>query len=283
VRRAYFGQEIAGATKITNAVVGTAGNAGKIVLTVNRRLAIDSGGNPMMPGVYKSDGLNGTGHFTYGLLFESHATATVTFAGVVADGDTVTVGATVYTFRNSARAAHEVEIADTAAGCAANLLAALHTDGVVYTNYGTGTVANTSAWGSISGAVVRLYAFAVGTAGNGVALAKVGTNITVSGSTLSGADDTRAINGDVTFTNQTRTATVLVPISGSGPKIGDVIRVTGTGVLFSNFREETTRTGYYNTQAWGSLPLADSSPTIDYSAASNLSDYLAPQRAPVTA
>lgn len=283
VRRAYCEHQLTGATKITSATVGTAANAGKIVLGVNRRLTLDAGGNPIMPGTFKTGGLNGPGYLSYGLIFESHATGTVTFSGVPADGETVTVGAQAYTFRTNARAAYEVEIADTAALCARNFLYALQGDGTAYTHHGAGTLASTVAFGTISGAVVRLFALAVGTAGNAVALAESSAAIAVSGATLTGADNTRAISGDVTYTNFARTAQIYVPISGSGPQIGDVIRVTGSGVLFSNFREETARAGYYPTQAWPSVPLADSSPTLDYSAASNLSDYLAPARMPVTA
>jgi len=103
----------------------------------------------------------------------------------------------------------------------------------------------------------------------------------VSGATLARVAGYREISGDVTFTNGTNTATILIPISGSGPKIGDIISNTGLGVLYSNFREETTRIGYYKTQAWGSLPLASSAPTIDATADAILSDYLAPSRHPI--
>lgn len=170
VRRAYFENTKAGATKIVSAVVGTGGNAGKIVLTVNRRLVVDAGGRPQMPGLYKSDGLNGTGFLTYGLIFVPDASS-----------------------------------------------------------------------------------------------------------------PSRTINGDVTLTLGTHTTTILVPISGTGPMAGDEIRVTGPGVLYSNFREETERVGYYPTQAFGALPLADSTPDVDLTADAVLSDYLAPGRFVVSA
>jgi hypothetical protein len=403
VRRGFFNGERVGATRITSAVIGTAGNAGKFVLTVNRRLAVDAGGRPQMPGQYKVGGLNGSGFTTNGLIFASHATGTITLSGVPADNDTVTVAGTVYTFKNTMTTANHVQIGATAAISAANLLAAINGTGTAGVNYFAGTVANLHVFAvATTTTIIRLFAILEGVPGNSVTLAKVGSNIAVSGATLAGADDTRAngtvtlagvpsdgdtvtvgsvtytfktalsaanqvlivagnasatlnnlvlaingfgtianygagtvanpkafakvtqntlvavihdstpgggdgttalskvgtnisvsgatlarvagyreISGDVTFTNGTNTATILIPISGSGPKIGDIISNTGLGVLYSNFREETTRIGYYKTQAWGSLPLASSAPTIDATADAILSDYLAPSRHPI--
>jgi hypothetical protein len=284
VRREWCLNEKAGATKITNAVLGTAGNAGKLVLTVNRRLVLDiAGTDPRYPGTYHLDGLNGAGVLTYGFVFESHAYQPITFAGQPTSGDTITINGAVYTFVNVLTTGTQVQIGSTLAQTMTNFVAAVNASAEAdpsgqYT--AAGLIPNADAWASVfSATVVRIFANAIGTAGNAITLAKSGANITVGGATLAGADDARTIGGDVTFSNSTYTATILVPISGSGPKVGDLIKVMGTGVRFSNFREETDRKGYYQYQTWPSLPIsAPGDVTRDNTTDSSLSDFLGPQK-----
>lgn len=280
VRRGYFENAKIGALKIVSAAIGAGGNAGKIVLTTNRRITVDNGGTPMMPGVYHTDGIGGVGFLTYGLIFESHATATLTFNGVPADGDTTTINGVVYTYKATPTAARHVKIGTTAADTANNMMQTLLLTGTTGTTYGTGTTLNNDVFATLSGAILRLYAVVTGAGGNAITLAKAGANLAVSGANLAGGD-ARTISGDVTYTNNTNSATILVPISGTGPQIGDVIANTGAGVLYSNFREETARVGAYNTQMFAALPLPATAPTRNYTAPSNLSDYLAPGRLPL--
>ncbi|MDF2120334.1 phage tail fiber protein [Roseiarcaceae bacterium H3SJ34-1] len=281
-RREFFEGTMAGATKMGAASIGSGGNAGFILIPVNRPLAVDVGGvNPMMPGQYHLDGLNGVGVLTNGLIFESHAVQTATLNGQPADGDTYTIGGTVYTFKNTPSAAGHVQIGSTSAISAANLLKAVNaTDPYGTSYYTTGVLAHTTvrAEATTTATILRLYARAIGTAGNGITLAKSGANLAIGGATLAGADDTRAIDQDVTFTNTTYGSTIKVHISGTGPKIGDVILNTGAGVNYSNFREATNRPAYYQEQKWPAMPLAASFPPRDYTQDVGLHDYLAPGR-----
>lgn len=73
--------------------------------------------------------------------------------------DTVTVGATVYTFKNTIAAANDVFIGATRDTAIANLIKAINLTGVAGTDYGSGTVANASATAAEpDGYVVKLTA-----------------------------------------------------------------------------------------------------------------------------
>lgn len=58
------------------------------------------------------------------------------------DGDTVTIGTTVYTFKNILGAAYDVKIGATIYATLTNLKAAINADGTAGVNYGAGTAAN---------------------------------------------------------------------------------------------------------------------------------------------
>lgn len=116
----------------------------------------------------------------------SKASGTITFAGVPTADDTVTIGARVYTFKAAVSAADEVLIGASGAASASNLSAAINAGAGSGTAYGSGTVAHADVDASVSGSVVTVTAKASGTAGNAIALLKSGTNITVSGATLTG-------------------------------------------------------------------------------------------------
>ncbi len=230
------------------------------------------------------DGLNGVGALTYGLMYESHAWQPVTFAGQPADGDTITINGAVYTFKNILTTGTQVQIGVNLASTMTNFTAAVNASAEAdpsgqYT--AAGLIPNVDVWAYLfSATVVRLFANVAGTAGNAITLAKSGANITIGGATLAGADNTRTIGGDVTFTNTTYGATILVPISGSGPQVGDLIKVMGTGVRFCNFREETTRNGYYPYQLWpaGFPYTAPGDVERNNVAPSEIHDFLGPQK-----
>jgi hypothetical protein len=118
------------------------------------------------------------------------ATGTITTSGTgAALNDTVTIGATTYTFKTSLTgAANEVLRDGTIDHDLTNLKAAINGAAGAGTTYGTGTVANTSvSAGTITSHVLTLTALSVGTAGNSIVLTKTGAVLTVSGSgTLSG-------------------------------------------------------------------------------------------------
>lgn len=115
------------------------------------------------------------------------ASGSITFVGNPADGDTVTVGATTYTFKNTMAAAQDIQLGADAASSQATLVKVLNGAGVSGTDYFAGTTTpNASVLSTSSGSLVSLKAKAAGTAGNAVALAASGSAITVSGATLTG-------------------------------------------------------------------------------------------------
>jgi hypothetical protein len=118
------------------------------------------------------------------------ASGTITVgAGNAANGDTVTVGGVVYTFRTtlvSGGAANEVLIGGNVSASAQNLVAAINAGAGAGTNYGTGTIKHPSVTATNSGGVVTVTAVSYGTIGNSITLAAAGANLSVSGATLTG-------------------------------------------------------------------------------------------------
>ncbi|MCC7447517.1 MAG: hypothetical protein IT324_08885 [Anaerolineae bacterium] len=117
------------------------------------------------------------------------ARATITLTGNPADGNTVTINGQVYTFKNALASAYHVKIGATAAITAANLKAAINTDAGVNTLYGSGTARLPGIAASAATNVVTVKATLPGTIGNSYMLAKIGANLTISGSTFSGGAD----------------------------------------------------------------------------------------------
>lgn len=157
----------------------------------------------------------------------TRASAAFTFGGNAADAETVTVNGVLFTFRSTANltgAANEVEVGGSANASAANLTAAINastSDGakkVVASDNGAG--------------VVTIYADAVGTDGNNIAIAEATANVTVpAAGTLSGGQSINDIGGSkaygtYTFTSQVTTADTI----------------TVGGVAFT-YRDSTTYTG----------------------------------------
>ena len=101
------------------------------------------------------------------------ASGTITFADQPTANDTVTVGTTTLTFKSADPGDNEVLIGTDLAATLDNLIVALPD----------------SVTGSKSSGVVTITAATAGTAGNSIALAKSGDDITVSGATLSGGVD----------------------------------------------------------------------------------------------
>lgn len=101
------------------------------------------------------------------------ASGTITFAANPTAEDTITVGTTTLTFKSADPGENEVLIGTDVAATIDNVIAALPD----------------SVTGSKSSGVLTITAVAVGTAGNSIALAKSGSDITVSGATLTGGVD----------------------------------------------------------------------------------------------
>ena len=101
------------------------------------------------------------------------ASGTITFADQPTANDTITVGTTTLTFKSADPGENEVLIGTDLAATIDNVIAALPD----------------SVTGSKSSGVLTITAVEAGTAGNSIALAKSGSDITVSGANLSGGVD----------------------------------------------------------------------------------------------
>lgn len=107
----------------------------------------------------------------------TYASGTVTFATAApVNNDNVVIDGVAFTFKTAPAGDREMAIPATFALAAAALAAAINADAVTYAK----VVA------TVNAGVVTLTARDYGTASNAFTLAKTGTNITVSGATLSG-------------------------------------------------------------------------------------------------
>lgn len=104
------------------------------------------------------------------------ATGTVTFTGLPAVDETVTINGQVYVFKASAAGALEVTIGADADETGANFATKVNDNSIVVT-------------GANVGGVVTLTAISGGTAGNAITLAEAAANTAVSGATLTGGED----------------------------------------------------------------------------------------------
>lgn len=116
------------------------------------------------------------------------ATGILTFTGQPTNAQTVTLGASVYTFNTVLGAAGSVLIGADEDESLENLVAAINGDAGEGTLYGTGTVTNVSATAAIGPTVAQLTATAItaGTAGNAVASTETVTNGSWTAATLTG-------------------------------------------------------------------------------------------------
>lgn len=107
------------------------------------------------------------------------ATGNIYFSANPADGDSVTVGETVYTFKTTPAASSDVAIGENSDASSFNLFQAIN---------GTkeGGVKNPLAEATSYGVNVTVVALVGGEAGNSIALAATGSALSVSGATLSG-------------------------------------------------------------------------------------------------
>lgn len=105
-----------------------------------------------------------------------------------ADGDTVTIDGSVYTFKTALTAtANQVLIGGTAATALANLKKAINLAGVAGTDYGTGTAVHpTVSAGTLTSTTLQVTAKTSGTAGNAIATTETSAHLSWSAATLAG-------------------------------------------------------------------------------------------------
>lgn len=114
------------------------------------------------------------------------ATGTLTYTGVGAEGDIVTVGVQDYKMTAVLANPFDVLIGADAAASAQNLVAAINAAAGAGVQYGAGTVANVDANATRVGAVVTVRALNAGAGGNDIDIASSVANITASGAKLTG-------------------------------------------------------------------------------------------------
>ena len=128
------------------------------------------------------------------------ATGAITFAGQPSNNDTITLNGTAITFVSGTPTSGQVQIGGSLSVTLASLktlLSASSDAELVKFLY------------VVSGSVLYLQAAASGTGGNSLTLAKSGTNISVSGATLSGGSGT-----DISSLLGLRTGQALAPVNG---------------------------------------------------------------------
>lgn len=129
------------------------------------------------------------------------ATGTVTFTENPADGDTLKIGSTTYTFKTSPAAANDVAIKETVYETAQNLADVINGDSGEASAGTTSPSLDVSA--EVEAGVMTLTARTAGTAGNSLALVQTGDFANVSGATLSGGvnSSTSSVTDTVQLTN----------------------------------------------------------------------------------
>lgn len=116
------------------------------------------------------------------------ASGILTFAGNPSDGDSVTIGSTVYTFETGAvDTAFKVLVGASAAATIVNLVKAINLTGVAGTDYGVGTTIHPSVTAvDGTGDTIDLTAKVKGQAGNSIATTESGTQTSFGAATLTG-------------------------------------------------------------------------------------------------
>lgn len=116
------------------------------------------------------------------------ATGLLTSTGVnITDGDTITIGATVYRGKDAPAQAYDFRRGATAADSLANLKMAINATGVAGANYFTGTLVHpTVTAGALTATTLALAANTPGTAGNAIATTETAVTLSFGAVTLTG-------------------------------------------------------------------------------------------------
>lgn len=160
------------------------------------------------------------------------ATGTVNITGAgPADGDTVVVNGTTYTFKTTLTASTtsgQVLIGGSAAAAATNLAEAINnTPAGSGVDYGSLTPKDANVTAAALGGTVTLTAITAGAAGDALTLVETGTNTAVSGATLAGGVD--SVTTHPTLTNTLSTAADAQATLGLiNAAIGSVASLRGT-------------------------------------------------------
>lgn len=120
------------------------------------------------------------------LLNYTAATGALSWAGNAEDGETITIGATVYTFVAVLADAYDVLIGASASVSIANLIAAINHTAGEGTTYGTGTLINPDVSAATVPGIMNVTAKTVGPSGNSIVTESTVTTATWGAATLQG-------------------------------------------------------------------------------------------------
>lgn len=130
-------------------------------------------------GGFGSLGSSGEGASTF-------ATGALSFNGNAVDGETITIGATVYRYVTALAQAYDVLIGGTASQTIQNHIAAVNASAGAGTIYGNGTVQHPDVTASDSPGKMNATAKVAGAAGNAIATTSTSVNATWGAATLQG-------------------------------------------------------------------------------------------------
>ncbi len=169
------------------------------------------------------------------------AAGTYTLTDAPADGDTVTIGTTVYTYEATLPlTAYQVLVGATEEATAANLVAAINADTGAGTLYGIGTLVHPSVSAAAVAGVVTVTATVSGTPSNTIATTETGANSSWGAATLAGgtgvgfdtlglvAGEWIGIGGDLTATQFATAA------STNRPGYGRISAITNSSITMDD-------------------------------------------------
>jgi hypothetical protein len=144
------------------------------------------------------------------------AAGTLTSTGAFSDGETVTIGSTVYTMRSPfVDAAFNIDASGTQAQTHENLRRAINLDGVAGTNYGTGTTVHPDVTAADTATTNVITANVEGTAANLIATTETGANMAFGAATLQNGAGDVVILGSGELPTQTTAAVGAVTTLGT--------------------------------------------------------------------
>ncbi len=129
------------------------------------------------------------------------AAAQTLTASAIANSDTVTIGAKVYTFQDTlTNVDGNVKRSGTLATDLANLAKAINLNGVAGTDYATAMTINTQVTATSDATHLVITAITAGTAGNAIATTETGANTAWGAATMAGGVDTVAATANLAKT-----------------------------------------------------------------------------------
>lgn len=150
----------------------------------------------------------------------------------VTDNDTVTLGSTVYRFKDTLAQAYDVKIGADAATTLANLKKAINATGTAGVEYYTGTLIHpTISAGALDATTLVVTAKTKGTGGNSLASTEASTHLAFGAATLANGADTSASD----FTTALEAA-----VNAGAAQLAVATRISANEVLF----QDVTRTGH---------------------------------------